>query len=44
MSRQIADFKNWDKDNSIFENEFEKLINALKTDGSGKEIPPEPKL
>ena len=43
-SRFIADFKGWDKDNEKFEEQFEKLINALKTEDAGREPPPQPKL
>ncbi len=41
--RIAAKFKGWDKDNAIFEQEFEKLMKALRTD-EGRELPPVSKL
>jgi len=42
-SRIVADFTDWEHDNRIFEQEIERVIKALRTDG-GKEPPPTPKL
>jgi hypothetical protein len=43
QSRLAADFKGWEHDNSVFEREIERVIEALRTDG-GKEPPPAIKL
>ena len=43
QSRLAADFKGWERDNSIFEREIERVIKALRTDG-GREPPPPPQL
>ncbi len=42
-TRLAANFNGWEHDNSIFEREFERVVQALRTD-SGKESPPKPKL
>ena len=41
--RLAADFKGWESDNDKFEGEFERVVQALQTDG-GREKPPDPKL
>jgi hypothetical protein len=44
LSRLAADFTGWEKDNVRFEKQFKKVVMALRTGESGREIPPEPKL
>ena len=43
-ARFAADFTGWEKDNDKFEQAFEKVLNALKTDGAGRETPPKSML
>ena len=43
-SRLAADFSTWEKDESMFELEFEKLLLALRVDSEGREPAPEPKI
>ncbi len=43
-SRLAADFTGWENDNDKFETQFERLINALKTGDTGRELPPDSKL
>ncbi len=42
-SRDVANFKGWKHDDTIFEREIKRVIKALRTDG-GNPPPPEPKL
>ena len=42
--RMVADFTDWAKDNDKFEQAFEKVVKALKTDDAGREEPPKSKL
>ncbi len=42
VSRLAADFTGWETDNARFEEQFNRLVKALRTDG--REKPPEPKL
>jgi hypothetical protein len=42
-SRLAADFTGWETNNTKFEEQFERLVKALRTDG-GREPPPQPKL
>ena len=41
--RLAADFTGWETDNAKFEEQFERVVKALRTDG-GKVPPPKPKL
>lgn len=44
LERLAADFTDWEKDNTKFETEFEKVVKALRSDAGGRENPPPPKL
>ncbi len=39
-ARLAADFGGWERNSKLFENQFERLVRALRTDSGGKEPPP----
>jgi len=43
-ARMAANFGGWEQDNKKFEEQFERLVRALRTDTGGKEPPPAPQL
>ena len=42
--RLAADFRGWEKDNSIFEKQVERVVKALQTGDTGRERAPVPRL
>ena len=43
-SRLAADFTGWEQDNPTFEEQFERVVSALRLDEQGREKPPPPRL
>ena len=44
ISRVVQDFQNWDQDETIFDAAFQRVVQALRSDGGAREAPPVSKL
>lgn len=43
-SRLAPDFTDWENNEKKFEEQFERLVRALRADDGGREVPPKPRL
>ncbi len=44
LNRLAADFTGWEKDNAKFEQQFERIVKALRADGGARQQSPKPRL
>ena len=44
LTRLASDFTDWETDNAKFEEQFERLVKALRADARVREVPPDSKL